>query len=88
MTMLLTDFLWLVRVAMDFPAAKSHIRMVESLLPVMIWGSVDWQTTVPTVEVCPEREWICTLVLMSQMRAVESRPQVTRTSRVGWRARS
>ena len=38
--MLLTDFLWLVSVAMDFPAARSHIRMVESLLPVMIWGSV------------------------------------------------
>ena len=40
-TMLLTDFLWLVRVAIDLPAARSHIRMVESLLPVMTCGSVD-----------------------------------------------
>ena len=32
----LTDFLWLVNVATDLPAAKSHKRTVESLLAVMI----------------------------------------------------
>ena len=30
-----TDFLWLVRVHMDLPAARSHRRMVWSWLPVI-----------------------------------------------------
>merc|ERR1719158_1875800 len=67
-----TDFLWLVSVHMDLPAARSHMRMVLSLLPVTICGSVDWQATVPTVEVCPVSVCTFTLVRMSQTRAVES----------------
>jgi len=59
----LTDFLWCVRVHMDLPAARSQSRTVWSFEPVMIWGSVAWQTTLLTVDVCPTSVWMLTFVL-------------------------
>lgn len=35
-TTLRTDFLWFVRVALVFPAIKSHSLMVESWLPAKL----------------------------------------------------
>lgn len=50
-----TDFLWCVRVVKVFPAARSHKRTVESILPVMTCGSDSWHFTSATVDVCPAK---------------------------------
>ena len=81
-----TDFLWCVSVVKVLPAARSHSRIVESILPVITWGSDSWHLTSATVAVWPAKTCIWALVRMSHTRADASRPEVTRTSRVGWRA--
>jgi hypothetical protein len=63
---------------------ENAYRTVESILPVIICGSESWHLTSETVPVCPVRTWIWALVRMSHTRAEASRPEVTRTSSVGW----
>ncbi len=78
-----TPFLWWVNTPIALPAARSHMRTVESRLPVMTCGSPSWQTRSATVPVWPDSTWTLLRVRMSQTRATPSRPPVTRTSRVG-----
>jgi hypothetical protein len=79
-----TPFLWCVRTPMVLPAARSHMRTVESRLPVMTCGSASWQTRSATVPVWPDSTCTLLRVRMSHTRATPSRPPVTSTSRVGW----
>jgi hypothetical protein len=82
-----TPFLWWVSTPIVLPAARSHMRTVESRLPVMTCGSASWQTRSATVPVWPDSTCTLLRVRMSQTRATPSRPPVTRTSRVGWSLR-
>ena len=64
---------------------ESTHRTVESMLPVMTWGSDSWHFTSATVAVWPAKTWICAFVRISHTRADASRPDVTKTSSVGCR---
>lgn len=64
---------------------KDTYRTVESMLPVITCGSDSWHLTSAIVPVCPARTCICALVRISHTRAEASRPEVTKTSRVGCR---
>jgi hypothetical protein len=57
---------WCVKVVIVLPAARSHSRTVESMLPVMTCGSLSWHWTVEMVPVCPVRTCTCDFVRMSQ----------------------
>jgi hypothetical protein len=59
------DFLWLVRTERVLPAARSHSRTVESMLPVITWGVAACVTIDATVLVCPPSTWMLFLVRMS-----------------------
>jgi len=78
-----TPFLWWVRVCVHDYILKSQNLIILSWLPVITWGSSLWQRIDSIVFWCPASTPTCTLVRMSQIRAVESLPPVTSRSICG-----
>lgn len=50
-------FLWLVRVQLHFPAARSHSLIVLSCEPEITCGSDACVMIDATVLVCPDKQW-------------------------------